>query len=335
MNVKLGRTTVRKGNYGDTYKEWFNFVAEHQMEVTFLLISTLLLGDLLHLPWASKFVRPSYRDDQGFYHKGKSDLCFVFFWTVGFTFLRAGMSWILKPISKHFGLESPSRTARFLEQGWLLIYYTTSLAVGLYISYHSKYWFDTRHFWIGYPHLHMSKLTKCYYLAQTSFWLHQIFVLHTEKKRKDYHQMVTHHVVTSMMLLVSYYTHFTSIGIMVLCMMDSADCVLSLGKCLRYIRYQKACDTVFGLFAITWGYTRHVLYFQFMWSIWHEADQYLSVDCRPLEGKFLCREIQYAFLLAFALLQILMMYWFSHILRIIYLVLRGTGAADTRSDSEG
>ncbi|ORX89297.1 longevity assurance proteins LAG1/LAC1 [Basidiobolus meristosporus CBS 931.73] len=263
------------------------------------------------------------------------DLYFVFFWVNVFTFLRASvMEYVLKPVAKHGGIRSSRSQQRFLEQSWLFLYYTISWSIGLYIIYNSPYWKNTAHFWIHYPHKTVPHLSKWYYLVQTGFWLQQFFVLHAEKKRSDYPQMVVHHVVTSLLITLSYMTYFTRIGTSVLCIMDSADIVLSLAKCLRYMKFQKACDYVFGSFVLVWAYTRHYLCLKIMWSIWKEVDLYLQVDCKPSQGRFQCRELQYFFIGLFAVLQILMIIWFGQILKVIWRVLTGANAADCRSDSE-
>jgi acyl-CoA-dependent ceramide synthase len=94
--------------------------------------------------------------------------------------------------------------------------------------YNSPYWFDTAHYWIDYPHLHTSRGMKYYYLMQMSFWFQQLYTIHTEKRRKDHLAMVTHHVVTLILLITSYIGNFFRVGNAVLCCMDVSDILLAV-----------------------------------------------------------------------------------------------------------
>ncbi|KAK9692796.1 Sphingosine N-acyltransferase lag1 [Basidiobolus ranarum] len=353
--VDYRATPSKKMALKSTLHLWWNILVEHQignipypslykqpanwdsLEFPLIIILSIITGDILRIPLAAKFLRIQYRvpGEESLYVNGVDDAYFVAFWIVAFTFLRASiMEYVLKPIAKIGAIRSRGAQQRFLEQSWLFLYYTVSWSIGFYIIYSGPYWTNTAHFWIQYPHKAIPHLSKWYYLVQTGFWLQQFFVLHAEKKRSDYPQMLIHHIATSLLVSGSYITYFTRIGTSVLCIMDSADILLALAKCLRYLKFQKLCDCVFGSFVLVWAYTRHYLGFKIMWSMWIEADMYLQVDCRPYQGIFLCRELQYLFVGLFAVLQVLMIFWFIQILKIIWRVLSGSNAEDTRSDSE-
>lgn len=92
--------------------------------------------------------------------------------------------------------------------------------------YQSPHWFDTSHFWKGYPHVKMSYIFKWYYLVQFAFWVQQIFVINIEKRRKDFSEMLAHHMITISLMLSSYLFNLTRIGNAVLCIMDFADILL-------------------------------------------------------------------------------------------------------------
>lgn len=94
--------------------------------------------------------------------------------------------------------------------------------------YHSPHWFNTSYYWIDYPHKPIGQLAKWYYLVQFAFWVQQVFVLNIEERRKDYPAMLTHHIVTCILISSSYFTNFTRIGNAVLCTMDFSDIVLSV-----------------------------------------------------------------------------------------------------------
>ena len=80
--------------------------------------------------------------------------------------------------------------------------------------------------WIGYPHLPLAGPFKFYYLTQCAFYLHQILILNAEAHRKDHWQMMTHHVITVILMVGSYFYNYTRVGALVMMLMDLPDIFL-------------------------------------------------------------------------------------------------------------
>ncbi|ORX90893.1 longevity assurance proteins LAG1/LAC1, partial [Basidiobolus meristosporus CBS 931.73] len=287
-------------------------------------------------PAAEKFLRLQYRiPGENTYGKGWDDIYIITFWIIAFTFLRAAvMKYVFLPLATTLRISGASKRTRFLEQAWQFVYFSFSWTLGMYIMYNSPYWFDARHFWIGYPHVNIPYLTKWYYLATTGYWLQQCFVLAVEKPRKDIVVMVIHHAITCSLLLSSYFTNFTRIGNAVLCMMDFSDIWLAFAKVQRYTGLEKVCNITFGFFVVSWLYSRHYIYAHIVYSIWADPDIYHVVDWNPEKGHYFNRTAQAFFLTLFALLQTLALLWLKSIIGIVVKVLSGNNAEDVRSDSE-
>lgn len=96
--------------------------------------------------------------------------------------------------------------------------------------YGSQWWFDTRYFWIDYPVTDYTEAFKYYYLVQFAYWLQQIFVLQIEAPRKDYRELVMHHINTLLLIFASYFCNFTRVGNAVFVCMDLPDAVLAVSK---------------------------------------------------------------------------------------------------------
>lgn len=97
----------------------------------------------------------------------------------------------------------------------------------------SPYWFyETKHLWIGYPHYLLTPLVKYYYLIQFAFWLQQILVLslQLEKPRKDFLELVAHHIITCILIGGSYIINLTRIGNAIFVTMDFSDIWLAVSK---------------------------------------------------------------------------------------------------------
>lgn len=141
---------------------------------------------------------------------------------------------------------------RFAEQGWSFIYYTMQFTygfvsdffcflnlLGLSIDFRFQYIhhnlptypFKPTQVWINYPHIPLSAPVKFYYLTQTSFYLHQILVLHAEARRKDHYQMLTHHVITVVLMVTSYYYGLNRVGCIIMVLMDWCDIFFPVSVC--------------------------------------------------------------------------------------------------------
>lgn len=80
--------------------------------------------------------------------------------------------------------------------------------------------------WVNYPHIPLAGPLKFYYLTQSAFYLHQILILNAEARRKDHWQMMTHHVITVVLMLGSYSYNYTRVGCLVMMLMDLCDIFL-------------------------------------------------------------------------------------------------------------
>jgi len=103
---------------------------------------------------------------------------------------------------------------------------------------------------------------------------------------------------------------------------------------LKYLKYNKICDILFGIFMISWLITRHYFYGYIIYSTWTESQQYLEFKWSPEEEYFFTKNIQSFFLILFSILQAIIIFWFYLIFNIALKVIHGNNAEDNRSDSE-
>lgn len=92
--------------------------------------------------------------------------------------------------------------------------------------YNSKYWLNLRELWTDFPSRSMDGTLKWYYLVQLAFWFQQILAVNIEEKRKDYTQMLTHHIITCALIMMSFAYYQTKVGNVILCIMDIVDIIL-------------------------------------------------------------------------------------------------------------
>ena len=103
------------------------------------------------------------------------------------------------------------------------------------------------------------------YYIQISYYLNEIIdrYIYSNKltKRKDDKEMLLHHIITLTLLLGSYHTNLIRAGLYVLYLHDINDIFLQLSKTLVYLEYKdNITDITFGIFIISWIYTRLYLY---------------------------------------------------------------------------
>jgi TLC domain len=103
----------------------------------------------------------------------------------------------------------------------------TDLLVLQYVHYNlpTQIW-DPMDLWRDYPHIPLPGLVKFYYLSQTAFYTHQILILNAEARRKDHVRMMTHHVITVILMAMSYFSNFTRVGCLIMILMDWCDIFL-------------------------------------------------------------------------------------------------------------
>lgn len=271
------------------------------------------------------------------YDKGWKDFCFVAYMIIFFTFLREFMMQVvLKPLANYYGMKSKKKSSRFTEQTYAIFYYGITGPLGLYIMYHSPMWFfKTEEFYKNYPHREHEWLFKFYYLFQAGFWSQQaiVLLLQLEKPRKDFKELVFHHIVTILLISLSYMFNYTWMGLGIYITMDVSDFFLGTSKTLNYINSPVEAP-FFLLFVFVWIYTRHWLNLKILWSVLFE---YLTVGPSILDFKtqqykcWISQPMVFTLILA---LQLVNAYWLFLIIRILIRFVVYNVKKDERSDSE-
>ena len=166
------------------------------------------------------------------YGKGKKDLNFVAFYTVVLSFTREFlMQRLIRPMAIKAGLRSRAKVYRFMEQVYTAMYFAVLGPLGLYVMSQGPMWyFETRPMFEGFPHREHPGLFKLYYLLQASYWNQQaiVLLLGLEKPRKDYQELVLHHLITLSLIGLSYRFHFAHMGLAVYITHDISDFFLAV-----------------------------------------------------------------------------------------------------------
>ncbi|CAO3626770.1 unnamed protein product [Cunninghamella blakesleeana] len=333
----MEKQTLKKYNKQNkpfTFKKWTNYLANHQIDAPLRVILFFFAGYFLQLPLFENFIFISNQRPDGRYEKSFWDIPFLLFYICVFTFARAAcMKYVLLPLAKFSGV-APKKYDRFCEQVWSFIYYTCSCSFGIAVMYGTDWWFDTRYFWMNYPVTDYTKAFKYYYLVQFAYWLQQIFVLQIEAPRKDYRELVMHHINTLLLIFFSYGCNFTKVGNAVFVCMDLPDAILALAKALNYSCPGIVCNFTFVCMLISWMYTRVYLYGGIILSVWTEPELYVDFRLDPLAGAWFPHFVVYIIFGLMFGLYCLILFWTAMIFKVLYKIVFTAEAKDVRSDDE-
>jgi very-long-chain ceramide synthase len=177
-------------------------------------------------------VPPETEGVTALYAKGRLDFAFVAFYTVVLSFTREFlMQRVIRPLAIYCGIRGRAKQARFMEQVYTAMYFAIFGPFGIYIMYNSSLWyFNTTAMFEGFPHKEHEGVFKAYYLLQACYWTQQaiVLLLQLEKPRKDFKELVLHHIVTLVLIALSYRFHFAKMGLTVYLTHDISDFFLAV-----------------------------------------------------------------------------------------------------------
>ncbi|KDR83649.1 hypothetical protein GALMADRAFT_219480 [Galerina marginata CBS 339.88] len=285
---------------------------------------------------------PTSSPDDPRYQKTWWDLAFLAYYIVFFSFVREALALkVSQPAAKYFGLKRESKIDRFSEQTYAMFYFMVFGTWGYFVMAGlPTYWYRTADFWVGYPHWDMEPQLKRYYLMQFAYWLQQliVLVLGLEKPRKDYTELVAHHIVTLWLVGWSYLVNMTLIGNAVYMSMDIPDAFLAFSKLLNYIQWDTAKVFAFAIFVAIWTYFRHYLNLVILWSVWFEYSSMPEWTRKWSwsEGVYMPDWMRYQIFLPLLLLQILNLFWYYLIIKVLIRAVTSIASdvTDDRSDDE-
>ncbi|XP_052802967.1 ceramide synthase 2-like isoform X2 [Mya arenaria] len=221
-------------------------------------------------------------------------------------------------------LAKPSDIKRFVECGWHFTFYSCSFFGGLVMLWQKSWFWTTVNCWLDWPNQHIDNDVYWYYLIELSFYWCLVFSVVTEHRRKDFVQMIVHHVVTILLVYFSWSLNFVRVGTLVLITHDAADFPMAAGKMMKYSGHKTMGEILLGVFIIVWILSRLIYYpvFVLYCSL---VEIYAGVEPFPS---------YYFFNVLLIVLQVMHIIWTYMIARIAFLTISKRELKDVRSDSE-
>ncbi|KAA0031295.1 LAG1 longevity assurance-like protein 2 [Cucumis melo var. makuwa] len=225
-----------------------------------------------------------------------------------------------------------SKVVKCSESMWKLAYYGTVEICILKIAYNEPWFRDSNQYFKGWPNQELQLPLKLLYMCQCGFYLYSIAALLIwETRRKDFSVMMSHHVITVILIGYSYITRFFQIGSVILALHDASDVFMEAAKVFKYSEKELGASVFFGFFAISWLVLR-LIFFPF-WVI--KATSYDLCEYLKLSDVN-SRLIYYVFNTMLLMLLVFHIYWWLLICSMISRQLKNRGKVgeDIRSDSE-
>mmetsp|Transcript_21826 Transcript_21826/g.56922 ORF Transcript_21826/g.56922 Transcript_21826/m.56922 type:complete len:373 (+) Transcript_21826:276-1394(+) len=189
----------------------------------------------------------------------------------------------------------------------------------------------------GVPAMHSPRELRAFYAVEFGFYVSQLLSVLTKKRKKDFWQMVAHHVITATLIGWSYTFGALRVGIIIMVCHSSFDPFLNMAKCFHYIFSKDStghllADINFALAAITFAVFRFgLLPLAILATIWPEW-KYADVNPNVIYVSRI--EIHVLRVLLCALLPI-HVFWFKLILKVLTSALSGgTVQGDNREDDD-
>ncbi|RMZ87859.1 hypothetical protein DV736_g4914, partial [Chaetothyriales sp. CBS 134916] len=347
VNEKHLKPRSKRRKARSLLRQWKHMSFQHTWMNPLILVLIILgayvanpgpQNPLHHAIYLSYPLGPDYAGGPNMYGKGKLDLAFVAFYTIVLSFTREFiMQRVIKPWALYCGIKSRAKQARFMEQVYTAMYFAIFGPFGLYVMSQGPLWyFSTTAMFEGYPHRKHEAIFKAYYLLQASYWTQQaiVLLLQLEKPRKDFKELVFHHIVTLALIFLSYRFHFAKIGIAVYITHDVSDFFLATSKTLNYLD-SIIVGPFYLFFILVWVYLRHYLNLRILWATLTEFRTVGPYELDWETQQYKCWISQIITFSLLACLQAVNLFWLYLILRIAKNYVFNNVTQDERSDDEG
>jgi hypothetical protein len=238
-----------------------------------------------------------------------------------------------------------SKIDKFAQSAMEFIFYTVFTVIGLSVVPTQRWIWPTANWWNEWetptvmryvlPLFFSSRFSlidsfppcsddlKCYYLLYGARYTQAFISVLMEHKRKDFVEMIVHHLTTMIVILASFYGGYYRNGAAIMLLFDPADVPLHAAKLVKYIGFQGLADCFFVLFMLIFFLTRIVIFPYVVWSSHFEANSYFPFGI--IES--ICVGSLYV-------LAVLNAFWFYLILKVLHGVVTKGKAEDVRSDDE-
>jgi len=250
-----------------------------------------------------------------------------------------GCRLLLAPSIRRFTPIKPQYVHKCVQSIMEAFFYAAFTCIGLLVVPSLSWSWPSERWWIGFTDGGfeiMRNDMRCYYSLYASRYAQMcVSLLVLEARRKDFLQMLIHHVVTLLLICISYISGWNRVGVVMMLLMDPADVPLHIAKVCNYLakaggrrrHWKFLANRFFEAFVVVFFVTRILMLSYVVWSV--------SVESHRAIPNFggMPRLARTASALCYALLAIQLL-WFFLVLKVAVRVLSGQEIEDARSDDD-
>jgi hypothetical protein len=228
-------------------------------------------------------------------------------------------------------------------QAFMEMMFYAAFSIFGYILVMSQDWFwPSKNWWDGFAekdtegrsvHSYMTDALAGYYILYAARYFQGAVSVCLEHKRKDFWEMQVHHLVTFLLVVISYAYGWNRVGAVIMLNFDPADVPLHTAKMLKYLGERRCgraenafallADVFFVVFMMLFFGTRIFLHGYICWSAHIEATVYFP----KYFPEWTCVVLLY-------ILLGLQLFWGWLIVKVLYKLATTGHVEDNRSDDE-
>eukprot|EP01130_Rhizamoeba_saxonica_P007281 TRINITY_DN293_c0_g1_i1.p1 TRINITY_DN293_c0_g1~~TRINITY_DN293_c0_g1_i1.p1 ORF type:complete len:285 (-),score=24.15 TRINITY_DN293_c0_g1_i1:45-899(-) len=216
---------------------------------------------------------------------------------------------------------------KFENTCWRLVNYSASAIIGVFVLFFDPFgpvWFwDPFSYFENYPNIPCTISLQLYYCYALAHYTYGTFsTLFLEPRQKDFVMMMSHHIVTLIIVTFSGLVGYYRVGAAVLTLTDISDPFLEAAKIQKYMGKYKVADSFFTLFGVIFVISRCFLYPYFVLrsSIWPNGEGTVAYY-------YICNA-------GLITLQVMFWNWSIIIVRMAIVLSKGEQLRDPRDDKE-
>ena len=243
---------------------------------------------------------------------------------MGFHALRLLTDGFFTKLAAKFGAKSETECQKFGMQALNFMFHLAAGAFAAMVVRNEGWLRHPELVWAG-NYREIPSLYVAFYCVEFGYHLQRLVALFFKERKKDFTEMLIHHVVTIALIATSFAKGYTRIGIMVMMVHDTSDILGCLAKMANAVNQKQLLIGIFFPMFMTWFYTR--LWILPMHIVPISAHHHSSgVEGTATRFCTIC----------LCILVVLHAYWFSLFMRMLHRVVvsKGKVAEDIQEDSK-
>jgi hypothetical protein len=114
---------------------------------------------------------------------------------------------------------------------------------------------------LDYPYTQRTPAFKFYYLFECAYHIESTVEHLVSRPKNDFYEMICHHFSTVLLIVFSYCSNLTNIGVHVMLIMDNADIPIGVMRAIMDLSGTMGILSVYTVLMSSWCYTRFYVFY--------------------------------------------------------------------------